>query len=464
MKIREQTGPVVRTIGSTRTAAEAACSIALRGVVSVRCQKLRVIATVVLLLFVPLGVSADTSTTMLLPGSVTASVLEAKIAEIDVAPELPEADKTDLLSLYRKSLSNLQAAASSREAAQAFEQAQQAAPSETQAIRKQMDESQAVAPEDTLEATPSTPLPELEALLQKEKADLAAVDARRADFAKQLQEEAGRPALIRQRLTEAKDQQDQAAAQLRLQSRAHEGQTKAEARRWVLETQYEALSAEIQMLDQELLSQPARLDLLQARRDKAAASVVWVGARVKVLEELANQSRQAEAEGARKTAEATRREAEGQHPLVVQLAEQNAALTEEIAERASELEKLTAQTEDTDSLARQLDADFKSANESISIGIYGLNEELGYVLQEQRQSLPDLRSFRRQARERDEKAGKSRGAALDSPTRARTTGRSRELCGQGSGRGEPRGGARGARSADGSGRGSQDPAGQGRRL
>ncbi|MCP4739961.1 MAG: hypothetical protein GY873_37815, partial [Bosea sp.] len=166
------------------------------------------------------------------------------------------------------------------------------------------------------------------------------------------------------------------------------------------------------MLDQELLSQPARIDLLKAKRDKAAASVVWVGKRVKILEDLANQSRQAEAESARTTAETTRREAEGKHPLVVRLAEQNAVLTEEIAGRASELDELTAQTEDTDKLARQLDADFKSANESISIGIYGLNEELGYVMQQQRQSLPDLRSFRRQARERDEKAGKAAARRL----------------------------------------------------
>ena len=128
MKIREQTGPAMRTIGSTRIAAELARSVALDGVVGDRWQKLRLIATVVLLLFVPLGVSADRSTTIIVPGSVTASVLEAKIAEIEVAPELPEADKADLLSLYRKALSNLQAAASSSEAAQAFEQAQQTRP------------------------------------------------------------------------------------------------------------------------------------------------------------------------------------------------------------------------------------------------------------------------------------------------------------------------------------------------
>ena len=395
-----------------RRRAATACAVALHGAPSARLPSLPIFATLVLLLFLRPGLGEDAPVAVAVSGSVTATVLDAKVAEVEGAAELQDDAKADLLSLYRQALSNLQAATSSTEAAQAFQQARQTAPAETQAIREKMDESRAVAPEDTLEANPSTPLPEIELLLEKEKADLAAVDARSSDFAKRLDEEAGRPALIRQRLTQAKDEQSEVAAQLKLPSPADEGPTKAEARRWVLETGYEALSAEIQMLDEELLSQPARVELLKARRDKAAASVVWVGKRVKMLEELANQSRQAEAETAKTTAAATRREAEGKHPLIVQLAEQNAGLTEEIAERASELAELTVQTDDADRLARRLDADFKSANESISIGIYGLNEELGYVLQQQRESLPDLRSFRRQAWERDEKAGKAAARRL----------------------------------------------------
>ena len=451
MKIREQTGPAMRTIGSTRIAAELARSVALDGVVGDRWQKLRLIATVVLLLFVPLGVSADRSTTIIVPGSVTASVLEAKIAEIEVAPELPEADKADLLSLYRKALSNLQAAASSSEAAQAFEQTQQTAPDETQAIRQQMEESRAVAPEDTLEATPATPLTELEALLQKEKADLAAVDARRADFAKRLQEEAGRPALIRQRLTEAKDQQEQAAAQLRLQSRADEGQTKAEARRWVLETQYEALSAEIQMLDQELLSQPARLDLLQAKHDKAAASVIWIGARVKVLEDLANQSRQAEAESAKQTAKATRREAEGQAS-----AGGATRRAERRVDRGGRRRRLRAgRLDGADGEHRQPGTPARcrlQERQRVDLD-RDLRPERGARLLSASNSVNRCLTCGRSGGRRGSgtRRRESRGAALASPTRAETTSAIPRAMSTGFWTRRPRGGARSARSADGSG-------------
>jgi hypothetical protein len=262
------------------------------------------------------------------PALVTAETLESKIAEVEAVAGIDEKLKSELVELYRKTLSNLQVASSNRDASQAFQEAARNASVETRAIREGKDESTIAAPVDALEADRSTPLPELESLRQKEKADLAAVDARRADFAKRLDDEANRPAQVRQRLAEAKTEQDEVATQLKLPAPADEGPEKTEARRWDLETRYEALSAEIKMLDQELLSQPARIDLLEAKRDKALASIEWVGKRVKLLEDLVTQKRQAEAEEAKTSAEATRREAEGRHPLVVALAEQNALLTQ----------------------------------------------------------------------------------------------------------------------------------------
>ena len=110
------------------------------------------------------------------------------------------------------------------------------------------------------------------------------MDARRADFEQRIEEEAGRPALIRQRLTEAKLKQEEVARQLKVPPPASEGPVTSEARRWALETESDALSTEIKQLDQELLSQHARVDLLKAKRDQAAASVRWVGTRVRLLD------------------------------------------------------------------------------------------------------------------------------------------------------------------------------------
>lgn len=49
------------------------------------------------------------------------------------------------------------------------------------------------------------------------------------------------------------------------------------------------------MLNQELLSQSARVDLLKVKQDQATGKVARIGARVKVLNELVNRKRQLEA-------------------------------------------------------------------------------------------------------------------------------------------------------------------------
>ena len=123
---------------------------------------------------------------------------------------------------------------------------------------------------------------------------------------------------------------------------------------------------------------------------------------MKILDELVNRKRQEEAEQARAEAEATRREAQGKHPLVLGLAERNAALSEELAQAAARLNALAEQAEQTDKLARRIETQFKSARDTVAIG--GLSQELGRILQQQRRSLPDLRDYRRAARERKDKA------------------------------------------------------------
>ncbi|MEA3274363.1 MAG: hypothetical protein U9Q81_03530, partial [Pseudomonadota bacterium] len=337
-----------------------------------------------------------------MPSSVSINTLEARIEAVEAATGMDEEAKTKLIELYRRALSNLQTAGSNAQAAEGFQQAAATAPGQVQAIREAMEKAAASPAEDTLDVDLSSPLREIEQLLQKEKADLAAVEAKRADREERLEEEAGRPGLIRRRLTEAREQQEEVAARLRLPTPAEEGSATAEARRWLLETRFDALSTEIKMVYQELLSQPMRVDLLKAEQDRAAASVQWVGTRVKLLEELVNRKRRVEAEQARAEAEAIRREAEGKHPLVVHLAEQNAVLSEELAQMVARMDKLAEQAERTTEQARQIETNFKRAKDTIKIG--GLSQELGHMLRRQRQSLPDARDYRRAATECKDRA------------------------------------------------------------
>jgi potassium efflux system protein len=147
------------------------------------------------------------------------------------------------------------------------------------------------------------PLVQIQQQLQKEQADLAAVDARHADFESRLAGERNRPSVIRQRLAEGAEKKDAIAGALRAPPATEEIPSMTEARAWVLQTKIAALNAEINMLNQELLSQPMRLELLKVKRDQAALEVSRIGMRVKALSEMVNRKRQIEAEQAKIEAE-----------------------------------------------------------------------------------------------------------------------------------------------------------------
>jgi potassium efflux system protein len=199
-------------------------------------------------------------------------------------------------------------------------------------------------------------------------------------------------------------QQEELTTQLNLSLPDGEDPEVSQARRWELESRLQRLNAEIKKLDQELLSQPVRLELLKTKRDKALADEKLSSRRIKLLEDLVNQKRQTEAEQTLAKAEAIRKSAKSKHPVIVRLAEQNAALLEEIAGTMTILGEVTERVRQSDEQVRRIEADFKSAKETIDIG--GLTRELGQMLLQQRFLLPDPRIFRREADEREDTAAK----------------------------------------------------------
>ncbi len=322
---------------------------------------------------------------------VTSEILKSKIEEIESATDLQAEVKTQLVELYRKALSNLEEINANIARATAFAEATQTAPVQTRVIREQIEATKHIDPVDALSVSIKVSLEDIERQLQKEQVDLAAVDARRADLERRLTYQQNRPAIISQRLAEAKQQQEETAAALGLPPEADAGPLLSQARRWVLGTRYVALSTEIRMLDQELLSQPMRLDLLEAQRDQETASVNWIGERVKVLGEQVNQRRQIAAEQAKIEAEEAQREMAGAAPLLMSLAQRNAELTDELHAMAAQLETLDREQARAEQLAARVAVDFKDATDTLKTG--GLTEGLGQILVKQRESLPDFHLY-----------------------------------------------------------------------
>jgi potassium efflux system protein len=116
------------------------------------------ITALILLLSLRPGLCRETPADASAAGPVEASVLEAKINEIEAAAGMEEEAKAKLVELYRKALGNLKEAASNAEAAEEFRRAVETAPSRIQALREEVAASTASPAEELLAAEPSIPL------------------------------------------------------------------------------------------------------------------------------------------------------------------------------------------------------------------------------------------------------------------------------------------------------------------
>jgi potassium efflux system protein len=321
----------------------------------------------------------------------TRDTVNARIEQVNGLKDLEASAKARLLDLYRKVQSSLDAIAASTEATERFRSAASDAPAETRRIRDAL--GQPAEPVKAVSLAPGAPLPDLEQQLQKQKADLAALENRVADLQKAVADTDSRPVALRQRLAEARREAEKAEEDRRAAPLPDDAPAVAEARRWMLDANAAALSAEVRMLEEELLSQPARLDLLRAQADQAAGRLEAAKAAYAALEEQVNDRRRAEAERAKEEAKAAERDAAGKHPLLKHLAEQNAALGETLGAMASALAGMTAEQQATDQLARRIDEDFRNARKKLEVG--GLSEALGRLLLQQKRTLPNPRDFAR---------------------------------------------------------------------
>ncbi|MGD8629909.1 MAG: mechanosensitive ion channel [Gammaproteobacteria bacterium] len=324
---------------------------------------------------------------------VTAATIEARLKEVDASTELDETTKGTLTSLLTKALGNLEAVRSNDAATEKYMQALQQAPEETERIRTKLEKAKADDTEASIKSTEDSPFDEIEQELLQEKANLAAVKEKLADLEDQISKQVDRLNVVRKRLVEVKSQRTELDAALNISPPANELPWLTEARRWSQQTQIAALRSEGRMLDQELLSQPVRVKLLEARRDEQMRSVSRISSRVKRLEALANRKGKEVAEQAEAEAMATVYDAAGKHSLIQALAAENAALTQTLKTMTVDLREATAGDDDVLKEAKSIESNFRVAREKLQIA--GMSDVLGEVLRKQRARLPDLRKLKK---------------------------------------------------------------------
>ena len=352
---------------------------------------------VFIILCLPLGPAWSADTDAVATGgvaTVSADTLKARLAEIEASTTLDEDTRASLTETINKVLANLETARDNKATTDSYIQLRAVAPAQIKEIQAKLEKAKETPAEIRVSSTLDTPFEAIEQELLQEKANLAAVKAKRADMEVQLESAKGRPAVIPTQLAAAKQAREDLESEQKLPAPANELAWKTEARRWSQSTRIAALRSEIIMLDQELLTLSFRIELLEVQRNQQVLSTERITARMNLLTDLSSRQGRKDATAAKIAAEAAVDEAAGKHALIQQLAEQNAELTRDISAMATALKEIGRSDESIDREARRIDDDFRRAREQLEVA--GLNDVLGEVLRHQRNSLPEPGTLRRE--------------------------------------------------------------------
>jgi potassium efflux system protein len=318
------------------------------------------------------------------PPAVTAAEVTAAVDQVSSSLPADDPERETLLKLYGEVSSTLASFEQYRQSISSFAEARSRSPQETVAVSAALAKLQ--ADPAAAEVDPDMSLDELEQRIQLDSAERDAKKARLADLGSTIDGMSARTAEIRSRLTELAGERAELESRLKLMDSAVEPGGEAQARLWLVQAQAAAAAAEKAALDEELLSQPMRLDLLRAQRAQITYLVGTLETQLQVMEQRAGELRLQDADRMQIEAQITVEDALGKHPLVRQLAEQNAELSASFAPRSSEIEDARKRVTLVTSKADQLQSDLQSIERKLAV--LGMSQSVGGILREQQAQLP----------------------------------------------------------------------------
>jgi len=329
------------------------------------------------------------------PGtSLSSEAIQARIAELESTANEPGDQAA--LAAYQQALASLQEKARFEARARELEAAGIEAPQQRLALREALAaDRQAPAP-PILDGDES--IEEVEQQLALARAELLAADQNLERLDDRTEALRSRPQAAQQRLAAARAEIEDLRAVINgagLPGRDGPDNPEMAAAR----ARAAALVSEIAFLEQDLLTQSARLGLLEARRDQAMLTLERARSRVNELQNALTDLRGIEAERTLADSGAASLRAMTDSELIDETLQASAALASELA-RLSESTREAA--EENRSAQAQLDSlrrRFESARQKLEM--VGLSPALGTFLQAEQRDLPEPRDFDQASRQRE---------------------------------------------------------------
>jgi len=329
---------------------------------------------------------------------ISVNKVEAKIKEIEASTTMDADDKAKLIETNRKTISYLEQTISNQNSIQSFKNARKNARDQAGGILKALEKRRLKSREDKTGEYNKSPLSELDQKLVTEKANFAAVRAKLDDLINRQSDEFELPGIARKRLISAQQRQHELEIEYESLSTSETDPVILESRTWLMLSEYDSLRTEIKMLDQRLLSQPMRLELLQAKTEETRFSLSLIEKDIDFIESIISVRRKTEAQEALSEAEKTLEEIESSdeesaHKAVLKMAKANADLSIYASSIAEKLDAIIASNRSLSKSNVLFQEDLKRTQKQIEVA--GFSQNLGNVLLKKRRKLPSTSEYSR---------------------------------------------------------------------
>ncbi len=324
---------------------------------------------------------------------VSSEKIEAKIKEINASTSISDDEKSKLIQKYLKTITFIEQTASDNNSIQSYINARKNARNQAKGILKTLEKRKQNLSKNNSEQYKKKLLSELDLTLVTEKANFTAVRAKLDDLQNKYDFEVYRPREIGRDLIDAQHRQQELEAEYDMLSASKEDSTIKESIDWLILSEYQTLRTKIIMLDEELLSQPMRLDLIQAKIDETTLNLSSIKNNIKILENTISTKRKSEAQVALSETEKAMEEIQSSHRAVIELAKANTYLSTYFSSIAEKLDDIV---DTNNSVGRENILLQEKLNRTRKqIKVVGLSQKLGNALLKERRHLPEQSEFSR---------------------------------------------------------------------
>jgi len=336
--------------------------------------------------------------------SLSASELQLQLQQVQAATDLTEDTKAKAVEVFTQAIKQLEIAEQLAAKAAEYEAERQKAPETLKAIQADL---LALVVEPTPEVPADATRADLEQRLRQVQSDLEAEKKTLADWERERDRRTTRRKEIPDLLAGAKSRL-QTFSEAPLPPETELPSALRHAQQALNQTRRLAIEREIEAHNSELLSYDARRDLLQARLDRSAR-------RVGHFEKLLAAWQRLVQERARKESELALREAREQLKRALPAIRPLAKEREQSASRAKELQAeskaVDAKVAETDALLTRLSQEYDKITRRVNAT--GLTNAIGQLLRKHRGSLPSLRPFELNLRQRKDRISAAHLAMME---------------------------------------------------